>query len=120
LVLLIDHGCRIDEKYAASPVGGGGRRDGPATDVSRKKPIRIGVSMCLLEERVRHDGGHKRDHCVTDTLAEFFEWVPVCPEVEVGMGTQREAIHQVDASGEIHLTMSDIGGWRGGRDRRVS
>src|SRR3954464_6902526 len=59
--------------------------------------------MCLLGERVRHDGGHKHDHYVTEILAEFFEWVPVCPEVEVGMGTPREAIHQVDASGEIHL-----------------
>lgn len=66
-------------------------------------PIRIGVSMCLLGEKVRHDGGHKRDHYLSHTLAEFFEWVPVCPEVEVGMGTPREAIHLVQLSGEVRL-----------------
>jgi uncharacterized protein YbgA (DUF1722 family)/uncharacterized protein YbbK (DUF523 family) len=66
-------------------------------------PIRIGVSMCLLGEKVRHDGGHKRDQYLTHTLAEFFEWVPVCPEVEVGMGTPREAIHLVQLSGEVRL-----------------
>jgi len=66
-------------------------------------PIRIGVSMCLLGERVRHDGGHKRDRYVTDTLGRFFEWVPVCPEVEAGLGTPREAIHLVERKGELRL-----------------
>lgn len=73
----------------------------PATSSGR--PIRIGVSLCLLGERVRHDGGHKRDRYVTDTLARFFEWVPVCPEVEVGLGTPREAIHLEDREGELRL-----------------
>ena len=59
------------------------------------RPIRIGVSACLLGERVRYDGGHKRDRFLTDTLGRFFQWVPVCPEVEVGMGTPREPIHLV-------------------------
>lgn len=59
--------------------------------------------MCLLGERVRHDGGHKRNSYVTDTLARFVEWVPVCPEVEVGLGTPREAIHLVQREGEVRL-----------------
>jgi len=54
--------------------------------------IQIGVSSCLLGEPVRWNGGHKRDRYVTDILGEFFEWVPVCPEVEVGMGTPRETV----------------------------
>jgi uncharacterized protein YbgA (DUF1722 family)/uncharacterized protein YbbK (DUF523 family) len=66
-------------------------------------PIRIGISRCLLGERVRHDGGHKHDRFLTDTLGEHFEWVPVCPEVEIGMGTPREPIHLVDLDGEIRL-----------------
>lgn len=69
----------------------------------RDMPIRIGVSMCLLGEKVRHDGGHKRDDYLTDTLAGFFEWVPVCPEVELGMGTPREAIRLVQRNGEVRL-----------------
>jgi uncharacterized protein YbgA (DUF1722 family)/uncharacterized protein YbbK (DUF523 family) len=66
-------------------------------------PIRIGVSMCLLGEKVRHDGGHKLDHYVTDTLAGFFECVPVCPEVEVGMGTPREAVRLVQVNDEVRM-----------------
>jgi uncharacterized protein YbgA (DUF1722 family)/uncharacterized protein YbbK (DUF523 family) len=54
--------------------------------------IRIGVSACLLGEAVRYDGGHKRDAFVTDTLGRYVTWVPVCPEVEIGLGTPREAI----------------------------
>src|SRR5207253_10547686 len=44
---------------------------------------------------VRFDGGHKRDRFLTDILAPYVEWVPVCPEVEVGMGVPREAVHLV-------------------------
>ena len=58
-------------------------------------PIRIGISRCLLGERVRYDGGHKHDHFLTDTLGRYFQWVPVCPEVEIGLGTPREPIHLV-------------------------
>lgn len=56
------------------------------------RPIRVGISACLLGEAVRYDGGHKRDRYIVDTLAEYFEWLPVCPEVEFGMGTPREPI----------------------------
>ena len=48
-------------------------------------PIRIGISSCLLGQKVRFDGGHKRDTFLTETLGRYVEWVPVCPEVEVGM-----------------------------------
>ena len=58
-------------------------------------PPRIGISRCLLGDEVRHDGGHKRDPFLVSTFGRFVEWVPVCPEVEVGMGTPREAIHLV-------------------------
>lgn len=54
---------------------------------------RIGISQCLLGDEVRYDGGHKRDVFLTDVLAPFVEWVPVCPEVEAGLGTPREAMH---------------------------
>ena len=65
--------------------------------------VRIGISTCLLGENVRYDGGHKRDHFLTDTLGPYVEWVPVCPEVEVGMGIPREAIHLVEVDGRVHL-----------------
>jgi len=55
-------------------------------------PPRIGISRCLLGDEVRYDGGHKRDHFLVSTIGRFVEWVPVCPEVEVGMGTPRESV----------------------------
>ena len=55
-------------------------------------PIKIGVSSCLLGEKVRYDGGHKHDHYLTDTLGRFFEFVPVCPEVGCGLPVPREAM----------------------------
>ncbi len=55
-------------------------------------PIRIGISACLLGEAVRYDGGHKRDPFLTGVLAEYVEWVSVCPELEIGLGVPRETI----------------------------
>ena len=57
--------------------------------------IRIGVSACLLGQNVRYDGGHQRDRYITDTLGRWFEWVPVCPEVEYGLPIPREAMRLV-------------------------
>jgi uncharacterized protein YbgA (DUF1722 family)/uncharacterized protein YbbK (DUF523 family) len=57
--------------------------------------IRIGISACLLGQNVRYDGGHRHDRYLTDTLGRWFEWVPVCPEVECGLGVPREAMHLV-------------------------
>jgi uncharacterized protein YbgA (DUF1722 family)/uncharacterized protein YbbK (DUF523 family) len=54
--------------------------------------LRLGVSSCLLGEQVRFDGGHKHDHFLTDVLGRYVEWVPVCPELEIGMGVPREAV----------------------------
>ena len=54
--------------------------------------IRLGISACLLGENVRYDGGHKLDRFLTDTLGQFVEYVPVCPEVECGLPVPREAM----------------------------
>ena len=54
--------------------------------------VRIGISQCLLGDNVRYDGGHKRDDFLLEALGPHVEWVPVCPEVEIGMGTPREAM----------------------------
>ncbi len=54
--------------------------------------IKVGVSSCLLGEKVRWNGDHKQDLFVKDLLGKFFEWVPTCPEVEIGMGILRETV----------------------------
>lgn len=67
------------------------------------QPIRVGISTCLLGHKVRFDGGHKHDRYLTNTLGNYFEWVPVCPEVEVGLGTPRESIHLIRIDGDVRL-----------------
>lgn len=68
-----------------------------------RRPIRIGISSCLLGESVRFDGGHKRDPFLTDTFGKFVEWVPVCPEVECGFGTPRESMRLVRVNDDARL-----------------
>jgi uncharacterized protein YbgA (DUF1722 family)/uncharacterized protein YbbK (DUF523 family) len=71
--------------------------------------IRLGVSSCLLGEEVRHDGGHKRDAFLTDTLGPFVEWVPVCPEVELGLGVPRPPIRLASAAATPRLVVATTG-----------
>ena len=64
--------------------------------------LRIGISSCLLGEKVRFDGGHKHDSLLTEVLGRFFEWVPVCPEVEIGLGDG--TVHRF---GPGHVTLAE-------------
>lgn len=57
-----------------------------------KNKIKIGVSSCLIGEKVRWNGDHQKNRYVKDILSKYFEYVPVCPEVEVGMGIPRETV----------------------------
>jgi uncharacterized protein YbgA (DUF1722 family)/uncharacterized protein YbbK (DUF523 family) len=71
--------------------------------MSHPVTVRIGVSSCLLGQKVRFDGGHKRDAFLVDTFGQFVEWVPVCPEVEAGMSIPREPIRLQRAGPAIRL-----------------
>ncbi len=55
--------------------------------------IKLGISRCLLGHKVRYDGGHRLDPFITETLGHYVDFVPVCPEVECGLGIPREAMH---------------------------
>ncbi len=72
----------------------------------------VGISSCLLGNRVRYDGGHKLDHFLHDRLGSFVTFVPVCPEVECGLPVPREAMRLVEVGGSVRLltqkTMKDI------------
>lgn len=54
--------------------------------------ILIGISACLLGKKVRYDGQHKLDSFIVGTLSNWFEFVPVCPEIEFGLGVPRDTI----------------------------
>ena len=76
------------------------------------EPIKIGVSSCLLGAQVRFDGGHKRSDFLVDTLGSFVEFVPVCPEVEIGLGVPRETLRLVrdgKATREARLVTNKTG-----------
>lgn len=76
---------------------------------SNDLPLRLGVSTCLLGENVRFDGGHARDRFVTDTLGQWFEYVPVCPEMEIGMGTPRPTVRLVEDDHGTRLVAPSTG-----------
>jgi len=57
--------------------------------------FRMGISSCLLGQNVRFDGGNKLDTLLTETLGRYFEWIPVCPEMEIGLGAPRESMHLI-------------------------
>ncbi len=63
--------------------------------MDRASDIRIGISSCLLGEPVRYDGGHRRNDDILNALGRRFTFVPVCPEVEVGMGVPRETLRLI-------------------------
>ena len=69
--------------------------------------IRIGISACLLGQEVRYDGGHKRNQSLVDALRRHFELVPVCPELEVGMGVPREPVRLVREGGGLRMRTVD-------------
>ena len=78
-------------------------------EIERTKRVRIGVSSCLLGCKVRFDGGHKKDDFLVDTFGRWVEWVPVCPEVEVGMGTPRESVRLVREGDGVRMVAPKSG-----------
>jgi uncharacterized protein YbgA (DUF1722 family)/uncharacterized protein YbbK (DUF523 family) len=74
-------------------------REAGGEDLAGARP-RVGVSSCLLGAEVRFNGGHKRYRFLTDDLAPYVDWVPYCPEVEIGLGTPREPI-RLTAAGRL-------------------
>ena len=70
----------------------------PAEDAAK---ILLGISSCLVGEKVRFDGGHKQNRYLLDTLGQFFRFRPFCPEMAIGLGVPRETIGLVSIDGSI-------------------
>jgi uncharacterized protein YbgA (DUF1722 family)/uncharacterized protein YbbK (DUF523 family) len=56
---------------------------------------KLAISACLLGAEVRYNGGHKQSQLCSRTLSEYFDFVPLCPEVAIGLGTPREPIRLI-------------------------
>ncbi len=70
--------------------------------------IPVAISRCLLGDHVRYNGDHKHSRFCTGVLAEHFEFVPVCPEVQAGMSIPRKPVRLVlDPDQSIHARESD-------------
>jgi len=69
--------------------------------------IRVAISSCLLGEEVRYDGGHKHNGYITGTLARYFEMIPFCPEVAIGLGVPRPPIRLMNKGGEVRVVGVD-------------
>jgi uncharacterized protein YbgA (DUF1722 family)/uncharacterized protein YbbK (DUF523 family) len=68
--------------------------------------IEIGISSCLLGQEVRHDGGHKRNAWILNTLSSYFDFRPLCPELAIGMGVPRPTIRLIKQDNVIRLVGS--------------
>jgi uncharacterized protein YbgA (DUF1722 family)/uncharacterized protein YbbK (DUF523 family) len=66
-------------------------------------PIRVATSSCLLGAEVRFDGGHKHNGYITKTLARYFEMIPFCPEVAIGLGVPRPPIRLMSDGGQVRV-----------------
>ena len=73
----------------------------------QSQKISIGISSCLLGEEVRYDGGHKRNSYICLTLGDYFNFVPFCPEVGIGLGVPRPTIRLVDVDSSLRAQQSN-------------
>ena len=71
-------------------------------NTTTNNPILIGISSCLLGEKVRFDTGHKHQSYITETLGKYFSFRSFCPEMAIGLGTPRETLRLVMQEDGIH------------------
>jgi uncharacterized protein YbgA (DUF1722 family)/uncharacterized protein YbbK (DUF523 family) len=71
--------------------------------------VKLGISTCLLGQKVRYDGGHKLDRYLVETLGAYVEYVPVCPEVESGLPIPRESLRLVGDPASPRLVFTRTG-----------
>ncbi len=69
--------------------------------------IKVGISQCLLGAPVRFDGGHRQNRFCKDQLSQFFEFVDLCPEMGIGMGTPRKTLRLVGDTDNPRAQYSD-------------
>lgn len=84
-------------------------RDPGPPSLPAPEKLLVGISACLLGDKVRFDGGHKHDRYITGTLGRFFDWHKVCPEVECGLPIPRETLRLVGPRENPRLITSHSG-----------
>ncbi|MGW5875245.1 YbgA family protein [Nocardiopsis terrae] len=72
------------------------------------RPV-VGVSSCLIGAPVRYNGGHSRYKFLTEELDRHVDWLPVCPEAEIGLGVPRPTLRLRDSEGSDRVISSKDG-----------
>ena len=62
--------------------------------------MKLGVSTCLLGQPCRFNGEGSKFDFVFDTLSQYFELVPYCPEMDLMGQAPRESIRMVETKEE--------------------
>jgi uncharacterized protein YbbK (DUF523 family) len=57
-----------------------------------RKRLKVAISACLLGLKYRYDGSSKFAKELVEALKDHVDFIPVCPEVECGLGVPREPI----------------------------
>ncbi len=72
----------------------------------RSKPV-LGISECLMGKEVRYNGGHKLSRYCTQVLAQYFDFRPICPEVQIGLSVPRPTIRLAEKNGSVRVIATD-------------
>lgn len=84
------------------------------------KPINIGISACLVGEKVRFDAGSKTSNFCVNELGKHVQYRAFCPEVAIGLPVPRATIRQIkkddiisvsrpDGSGDVTQALAEYG-----------
>ena len=71
-----------------------------------KKPV-LGISECLMGKEVRYNGGHKLSKYCTEVLSQYFDFRPICPEVQIGLSVPRPTIRLAEKEGAVRVIATD-------------
>nr|WP_252730806.1 DUF523 and DUF1722 domain-containing protein [Colwellia sp. E2M01] len=72
--------------------------------------MKIGVSACLIGEKVRYDGGSKTSDFCNLELANHVVFKSFCPEVAIGLPIPRPTIRQIKKNDMITVARPDGSG----------
>ncbi len=67
----------------------------------------VGVSACLLGQKVRYDGKDKYSSLIAEELKQYCRLIAVCPEVEIGLGVPRTKIQLTQVGSDIKVLKKD-------------
>lgn len=79
---------------------------GSETSAQKSKPV-LGISECLMGKEVRYNGGHKLSKFCTQVLSQYFDFQPICPEVQIGLSVPRPTIRLAERAGEVRVIATD-------------